>query len=109
MDDKTIDIFGNTRFGTPPKKLARILDPETSHEAAGKVDTTVLERMVYNAIVGYGQHGCISDDVQQIFSHLPYSSVTARYKALSDKGLIVYTGEKRPGRSGRSQRVMVAL
>lgn len=107
MDDKTRDIFGQ-EFGTSPRKLVRTNDPETSHEAAGKVDTTILERMVYNAIVGYGNHGCISDDVQQIFSHLPYSSVTARYKALSEKGLIIYTGEKRPGRSGRSQRVMVA-
>lgn len=107
MDDKTRDIFGHD-FGTSPKKLVRTNDPDTSHEAANRVDTTILERMVYNAIVGYGNQGCISDDVQKIFSHLPYSSVTARYKALSDKGMIEFTGEKRPGRSGRSQRVMVA-
>jgi len=36
-----------------------------------------------------------------------YSSVTARYKALKDKGLVLLNGERRPGRSGRNQSVMI--
>jgi hypothetical protein len=34
--------------------------------------------------------------------------VTARYKALAEKGMIIYPGSKRKGESGRSQRVMIA-
>jgi hypothetical protein len=33
--------------------------------------------------------------------------VTARFKALLDKGYIVDTGLTRPGKSGRNQRVLM--
>lgn len=94
-------------FGTSPHKLVRRDDPETSHEAANTVDTTRLESMVYEAIKKAGSKGIISDDVQKQFPNLPYSSVTARYRALLDKGFIEIIG-KRLGRSGRNQRIMRA-
>ena len=100
-----LDLFSQ-QFGTHPKKLVRREDPETSHEAAEKVDSTRLEEMVYLAIREFGDRGCTSDEVRAKFN-LPYSSVTARYKALEEKGLIEYDG-KRPGNSGRLQRVMRA-
>jgi hypothetical protein len=93
-------------FGTHPDKLARRDDPDTSQTSAKKVDSTKLEQMVYNAIKAFGSRGCISDEIREQFAHLPYSSVTARYKALIDKGLIEDTGERRPGNSGRPQRIM---
>lgn len=94
-------------FGTQPEKLVRRYDPATSHESAMAVDTNKLESMVYEAIKSYGSAGCISDDVQALFPHLPYSSVTARYRALLDKKLIEIVGTRRC-KSGRSQRIMRA-
>jgi hypothetical protein len=92
-------------FGTPAHKLVRKDDPVTSHEAAHKIDSTKLEVMVYNAIASFGEEGCISDDVLALFPFMPYSSITARYKALYTKGLIEIDGV-RTGRSGKNQRVM---
>ncbi len=107
------DIFGNMKqsmerfFGTPAFKLVRKEDPTTSQEAAQVVDTTKLERLVYEAIKGFPE-GCISDQVLELFPQYPYSSITARYKSLLDKGFIEITGVK-VGRSGRKQRVMKAV
>jgi hypothetical protein len=94
-------------FGTFFGKLFRKNDPQTSFEAAEKVDTPSLEKMVYEAIKSFGEHGCISDQILEMFPQMPYSSITARYKALLSKGYIEITGT-RVGRSGRQQRVMVA-
>ena len=106
------DIFNNMKqsmerfFGTEPFKLARLNDPTTSHEAAQAVDTTRLEKMVYEAIKSHPD-GCISDDILDMFPNFPYSSITARYRALLDKGFIEVLGVKR-GKFGRNQRVMRA-
>jgi hypothetical protein len=106
------DIFDNMKesmerfFGTPAFKLARRQDPTTSHQAAQAVDTTKLETMVYEAIKSFPD-GCISDEILQMYPQYPYSSITARYRALLDKDLIEVSGVKR-GRFGRNQRVMKA-
>jgi len=105
-------IFDNMKqsmerfFGTPAFKLARREDPVTSHQAAQAVDTTKLERIVYEAIQSFPE-GCISDDILGMFPNYPYSSITARYRALLDKGLIEVSGVKR-GKFGRNQRIMKA-
>jgi hypothetical protein len=104
------DIFNNMKqsmdrfFGTPAFKLARKEDPTTSHQAAQAVDTIKMEQIVYEAIKGFPE-GCISDEVLEMFPEYPYSSITARYRALLDKDLIEITGT-RIGRSGKKQRVM---
>jgi hypothetical protein len=95
-------------FGTDPQKLVRTEDPDTSHASANAVDTTKLEALVYEAIKKYGDRGCISDQIRALYPSYPYSSITARYRALLDKGFIIDTGERRQGQSGRSQRVMKA-
>ena len=97
-------------FGTPPRKLYRRGDPDTSKGAAEGVDSTRLEAMVYRAIKGFGRPGCISDEVRALpeFRGFPYSSVTARYAALIEKRLVFDSGMRRRGKSGRSMRVMVA-
>ena len=103
-------IFNNMKqsmdrfFGTPAFKLVRKEDPTTSHEAAQAIDSTKMEKMVYEAIKGFPD-GCISDDLLAMFPQYPYSSITARYRALLDKGFIEITGT-RTGKSGRKQRVM---
>ena len=91
-------------FGTPAFKLARREDPTTSHQAAQAVDTTKLESLVYEAIKGFPD-GCISDEILAMYPNYPYSSITARYRALLDKGLIEVSGVRR-GKFGRNQRIM---
>jgi hypothetical protein len=93
-------------FGSPVFKLVRKDDPATSHQAAHAVDTTKLEQMVYEAIKSF-PNGCISDEILEMYPNYPYSSITARYRALLDKDMIEVTGVKR-GRFGRNQRVMKA-
>ena len=107
------DIFNNMKdsmerfFGTEPFKLVRNQDPVTSHQAAQAVDTTKLESMVYEAIKSHPE-GCISDEILEMYPNYPYSSITARYKSLLDKGFIEVTGVKR-GKFGRNQRIMKAV
>lgn len=96
-------------FGTDPSKLHRSDSTDTSVEAAHSVDTSRLEREVYLVIKSYGVRGCISDEVRARFPYHPYSSITARYRALLDKHLIEDTGIRMPGTSGKNQRVMRAL
>ena len=99
-----------TEFGPAPHKLERAKDPHTSHDAARSIETSRLEEIVYLQILESGPTGIISDEVRRLLDHLElsYSSITARYKALREKDLVVYTGEKRPGDSGRTQNIMVA-
>jgi len=94
-------------FGSPAFRLVRTEDPTTSHQAAQKVDTTKLESLVYEAIKGFPD-GCISDEILEMYPNYPYSSITARYRALLDKGFIEVTGVKR-GKFGRNQRIMKAV
>ena len=76
---------------------------DTSTEAELSIDKSKLERLVLKAI---GEiQPCISDEVRDLFPNFSYSSVTARYASLHRKGLITYAG-KRPGKSGRNQRIM---
>ena len=95
-------------FGTEAFRLVRSDGTDTSYEAAHQIDTTRLESMVYEYIYSMGTRGCISDEVREAFPELAYSSITARYRALLDKNLIVDTGVRWPGKSGRKQRVMIA-
>jgi hypothetical protein len=102
------DVITIDMFGSDPITLVRREDPDTSHEAANSIDTSRLEFMVYNAIAKFPD-GCISDQIRSLFPRYPYSSITARYRALLDKGFIEDTGERRKGASGKNQRVMKAL
>ena len=104
-----IDTMTGDLFGTPPHMLHRSDSPDTSVDAAHAVDSTRLEELVYVIVRSYTK-GCTQDDVlaRREVKGLPYSSVTARFSALLRKGLIEDTGERRPGRSGRSQRVLRA-
>lgn len=91
-------------------RLYRRGAPETSIAAAVSIDTTHLEKIVLSVIRAFPD-GAISDEVREVcedeYGITAYSSVTARYKALHEKGAIQYVG-KRKGLSGRSQRVMQA-
>ena len=86
-------------FGTEARKLARRDSPDTSKEAAAKLNPAGLEKEVYDVIANAGPRGVISDEVRAALPHVSsYSSVTARYKALKEKNLIVATAKKRPSK-----------
>lgn len=88
-----------------PWKRHRRDAPDTSIEAAYSFNVNAVQQIVYDAINSFGDEGCISDQVLDYLSQMGYATVTARYSELYDRGLIFYDG-KRPGRSGRNQRVM---
>jgi len=83
----------------------------TSIDALESIDTTALESLVLG-IIKANPGGVISDEVREIAMQrhgiFAYSSVTARFANLHRRGKIAYDG-RRPGRSGRGQRVMVAV
>jgi hypothetical protein len=93
-------------FDTPAFKLARSRDPSTSHDAADALDVSKMERLVLSAIISFGSAGCISDDVLNILPDYRYSTITARYKQLKEKGLVFVDQRKRKGQSGRQQLIM---
>ena len=92
-------------FGTLPKFLMRKDAVETSKVAAHRIDSKTMEQVVYEAIKAHPE-GIISDEVLALFPEKPYSSITARYRALLIKGLIEDTGLTKPGKSGKPQRIM---
>ena len=89
------------------RKLVRTGAPQTSFNVPQAARLTNLEERVLAVIESYGREGCIADDVLGHFKNSPYSSVTARFKALLDGDQIVVSG-KRHGLSGKPQRIMKA-
>ena len=108
------DIFNNMKqsmerfFGTEPKMLVRTTDPDTSMDAAEKVDTTRLEQLVYEAIAKH-PNGCTSEEVMAHFPNHGIQTISPRYAPLIRKGFIEDTGERRKAKNGRSQRVLRAI
>lgn len=93
---------------TPLKRLVRRNATDTSIEAAKKLGVTRLELLVLATIRKSRKKGMTADELLNALPDLSYSSVTARPAALKDKGLIVDSGDRRAGRSGRNQAVLVA-
>lgn len=110
IDQYMMGLFPGTKefIETPAYKLVRRDDPSTSHEAAEQVDATRMERIVLDTIRTFGTDGCISDDVLALLHGYRYSTVTARYKQLKEKGLIIVDDRKRKAESGRQQLIMWA-
>ena len=92
-------------FGTPAFQLARRKDPDTSMDAAEKVDSTTLEQQVYEVIAKY-PNGCIADEVMTHFPNRGVQTISPRYAPLIRKGFIEDTGERRKSVTGHSQRVL---
>ena len=107
MDD-LFSVRPERKNRTPVHKLVRTKDPVTSHEAAKTVDTNRMEQVVLEAIQSFKEEGCISDRVLSKLSHHRYSTVTARYKQLKEKGLIKVDHRTDVGLSGRKQLIMWA-
>ena len=107
-------IFDNMKqsmerfFGTEPFKMVRKDDPETSMDAAEKVDSTTLERQVYEVIAKYPD-GCIAEEVMSHFPNHGVQTISPRFAPLLRKGLIQDTGKRRKATTGHSQRVLKAI
>lgn len=94
---------------TPIKNLFRRNAVDTSVQAAEDLPVTRLELIVLEAIRAAGKEGITADELLAKFPHLSYSSVTARPASLKEKGLVKDSGERRKGRTGRNQAVLVAV
>jgi hypothetical protein len=108
------DIFDNMKqsmerfFGTEPFKMVRKDDPDTSMDAAEKVDSTTLERQVYEVIAKHPD-GCIAEEVMSHFPNHGVQTISPRFAPLLRKGLIQDTGKRRKASTGHSQRVLKAI
>ena len=96
----------NDLFETPAYKLYRKTDPETSKEAAESLGVSDMEAVVASIIREFGATGAISDQVVDALPHLRYSTITARYKQLKEKGIICVDDRKLKAESGRQQHIM---
>jgi hypothetical protein len=85
----------------------RATDPDTSVEAAYSVHVQPVEIAIMDVIKD-ATEGCTAHEVSIKLSHIPLNTLTPRFATLARKGLIEDSGNRRPGRSGRMQRVMVA-
>ena len=95
-------------LATPLHHLYRSNALDTSINAAKSIDVTRLENLVLLAIRATGFQGMTQGELLDMFPEFSYSSITARPSALKRKGLIVDSGERRPGTNGRTQAVLVA-
>jgi len=95
-------------FGSYPKTMVRTTDPDTSMDAAEKVDSTKLEQQVYEVIAKYPD-GCISEQVMTHFPNHGVQTISPRFAPLIRKGFIEDTGERRKASTGHSQRVMKVI
>ncbi len=96
----------NDLFDTPAYKLVRRDDPDTSHDAAESLPVSDMERIVADTIARFGATGAISDQIVDALPHLRYSTITARYKQLKEKGIICVDDRKQKAESGRQQHIM---
>ena len=76
-------------------KLYRTDAPQTSIDAAYSVDVTAREKLVLDAIKDSGDHGATIKELARAYPDVPYTTLSARPKALQEKGLIYYAGDVR--------------
>ena len=73
-----------------------------------KSNVNVMEQVVLGTILSF-PNGATQDDIVNVLSsRYPGSNFTARVTALKHKNLVVETGQKRAGSTGRNQRVLKA-
>ena len=85
----------------------RATDPDTAVEAAYSVHVAPIEIAIMD-VIRDATDGCTAHEVSEKLSHIPLNTLTPRFATLARKGLIEDSGNRRPGRSGRMQRVMIA-
>lgn len=107
-NERAIDALTGATIGTDAVLLHRADASDTSVQAAYSAPTASLEARVLAEIRAAGRNGITQDELINAMPDVKYPSLTARFSALLRNGLIVDTGERREGRSGRNQRVLIA-
>jgi predicted HTH transcriptional regulator len=82
--------------------LARNTDPDTSHDAA-RVNTSTLESRVFEVL---NTHGPMTTEEISRVTGIDLQSITLRIAPLMRVGILVDTGLRKPGASGRNRRVI---
>jgi hypothetical protein len=105
MDDRNSDHDGLPMFVGPPMPV-RSTDPDTSFESAHEIvaKLSYLESMVFSSIARCGEDGATAFEVQSD-TGLANETCTPRFAPLRRKGVIVDSGERRKGGTGRKQIV----
>ena len=85
---------------------ARREDPETSKEAAEKVDASKLMGRIYDVMKPFGRQGCISDQVDDLLPDVVPQSITPRYRTMVELGMLEVTGEKRIGHKCKRKQMV---
>lgn len=107
-DDYPHKEFSDDPPATPPHRMVRVTDPDTSHEMALMADTKTTKARVYQVIKSYGPAGCIMNEVLAAIPEWGYGRITPTFARLKEEGFIVDSGERRRAETGRYQIVLVA-
>ena len=103
-----MDIFDTLDGYSENEKISGLVrnnDPETSHQAADKLDASSLCGIIYEVIAKYGDRGCIGEQVIQALPHLRPQSISPRFCQMIDMGMLEDTMERRVAGSGYLQIV----
>ena len=87
------DLFDDT----PPHKIARTSDPQTSKDAAKEAPTGKMREFVLNLVVLAGKRGITIKEMTRANTHIQSSSITSRPNELEKTGHVFYQGDKRDG------------
>jgi predicted ArsR family transcriptional regulator len=92
-----------------PAARARRTDPATSHEAAASLDYATLERL--QALIAQALQSAGPLTTSELGERLIIArdSLSPRMKSLCERGIVEWTGQYRPGPSGRKQKLWRAL
>lgn len=80
----------------------------TSLQAYNSANHDKSEREILKAIVDAGDRGIISEELQKKLPHMPYGSVTSKFKKLCEDGVIECVGIRQNSRK-RNQKVWRAI
>lgn len=89
---------------------ARATDPDTSHKAAASLeadDLTGLQKRVLDHLVAKAAHGATTLELSAALG-IDRVTVSPRLAPMADNGLVVDSGQRREGPSGRKSIVWVA-
>ena len=90
MDDEK---DGN--YGTDPHHMTRVGDPETSKEAAERVDSAGWERAIHDQVKAAGLRGATIKEVSAYFGPEHNITVSPRFAPLRRRKQIFFCGLKR--------------
>lgn len=85
---------------------ARHSDPDTSKDAARKLDTNHIEKLVTDALTIIGPIGATTEELASDLN-LPLVTVSPRMRPLARKNRVRDSGERRKNESGRAAIVWV--